>query len=160
MTDDEVAKYSLQYCSLSKEREDLYREEANMARLSKSAFSILFVLSNEKEVYSQSKLCEQLNLTRQTINSTVLNLEKQGIINLKAVPDNRKEKLIVLTEKGKQLMKDTIMDFVKAENSVFFQMGDEEVEEFLKLMKRYNDLFRAELMKISSGYSKGNATHI
>ncbi len=149
MKQKELKKIYTSYNFLYKELEDLYREEANIAGLSKSALWILCVLSEQKEEYSQSKICEQLNLSRQTINSTVLNLEKQGIISLKAVPDNRKEKLIVLTEKGKRLVNDNVSDFVKAEKAVFVQMGVEEMEEFLRLMKKYNALYRSELKKIS-----------
>ena len=81
----------------------------------------------------------------QTVNSSLKNLEKQGLIALTAIPGNKKNKLVVLTEKGKEMTQRIISALVLAEQKSLQGLKRSEQEALLSLTKKYVELLRAEI---------------
>ena len=53
---------------------------------------------------SQSQLCGELFLSKQTIHSALKQLEQGGFLQLENLPNNRKNKLVRVTPQGEQLL--------------------------------------------------------
>lgn len=79
-------------------------------------------------------------MSKQTINTSVKNLEKSGYIKFKQDKGNNKQ--IFLTLSGKKLAEKKITPVINVENNVFADMLPEERQELLKITKKYVDLLK------------------
>lgn len=78
--------------------------------------------------------------SRQTINSSVKNLEKKGYLSL--VRGNSKDKHIHLTTEGQRLVKDKITPVIEMEEAAFASMTVQDRQELLRLTEQYIRLFQ------------------
>lgn len=91
------------YNQLIKEMDDLYRVYAKNCNLSETAFWILYCIREREEgAFTQREICGYWFYTPQTVNSALKNMTEEGLLTLRAEEDNRKNKRIYLTEKGKE----------------------------------------------------------
>lgn len=72
-------------------------------------------------------------------------MERQGLVALRAVPGNRKSKLVALTDKGQQAMRRLVGPAVRAEQNALQRMGPRQARELWALTKQYTECLRAEL---------------
>ena len=72
-------------------------------------------------------------------------MERQGLVALRAVPGNRKSKLVALTDKGQQAMRRLVGPAVRAEQNALQRMGPGQAHELWALTKQYTECLRAEL---------------
>ena len=103
-------------------------------------------------------MCSLWRYPPQTINSALKNLEKQGIITFKPVTGNKKNKLVILTEKGHELTQKNIACLADAEQTAFLNMKKEERQTLLSLSGKYVELLKKEVSKITSQPSKNKET--
>ena len=104
-------------------------------------------------------MCSLWHYPPQTINSALKNLEKQGIITFRPVPGNKKNKLVILTEKGHELTQKNIASLADAEQAAFSNMKEEERQALLVLSGKYIELLRKEVSRITSRPSNDKETH-
>ena len=57
-------------------------------------------------------------------------------------------KLVIIDDKGTEIVKERILPIEQAENEVFDEMTAEEHEELLRLIKKYLDCFRCKVEKL------------
>lgn len=69
-------------------------------------------------------------MSKQTVNSSMRNLERQGYLYLE---QSGRDKHIRLTDKGKQFVEEKIRPVVDMENGAFLEMEPEERAEFIRL---------------------------
>lgn len=106
--DDEIIVLVQEFNQLLKRMDNVYDKFAKSSGISDTAFWIIYTVKNEKETYKQKDLCVMWSYSKQTINSALKKLEEQNIIKLVSVPENKKDKKIVLTEKGEKIAKELI----------------------------------------------------
>lgn len=128
-----------------KEMDEIYHLYAKQHRISDTALWLMYSLYQSETAYTQREFCSDWHYPPQTINSALKNFEKQGIIELQSIPDNQKNKLIVLTQKGKDWAENIISPLILAERRSFQGMKKEEREALLVLSKKYVDLLRSEI---------------
>lgn len=136
---------------LSKELDDLYHQFAKFSGLSDCAFWILYTIQENGKVYKQKDLCELWSFSKQTINSALKVLEKKGLITLASIPENKKDKQIVLTEQGNKMVVKQLNPFMKAEEVAFEKLGENEREQLLKITGKFIELLKKETDKIMKG---------
>lgn len=95
-------------------------------------------------------MCSPWHYPPQTINSALKNLEKQGIITFKPGPGNKKNKLVIPTEKGHELTQKNIACLADAEQAAFLDMKKEERQALLSLSRKYAELLKKEVSRITS----------
>lgn len=150
---DEIVEQLVWYNRVYKEIDELYHNYAKGYGLSDSAFWMLYslmerMLLKKEGAYTQKELCDDWSFSRQTVNSALKSLEMQGIIMLAAIEGNRKNKEILLTEKGEEIVKRSIIPLMEAEQEAFSKMGDSDRFKFLKLTQKYKDLLKEELERM------------
>ena len=133
----------------------LEKEDSDGCGLSDAAFWILYCVRERREPYTQKEICQIWSYSRQTINSALKNLEQQNLIELIPTPENRRNKQIQLTEKGEALAEEIVKPLMRGERKAFRRLGKQEAEEFLKLVRRYGELLKEEIDKISRESDKG-----
>ena len=145
---DEIDKLRMRFDQIDKDLGELYHSYAASFHLSDTAFFILYVLWDVGEGCTQSDICGLWSYTRQTVNSALKGLEKDGYIYLDSVPGNKKSKGIFLTGEGKKLIDEIVVPFIHAENSAFAAMGETERTLLVTLTQKWVSLFREEIQKI------------
>ena len=134
--------------SFWREQNQLYRDVAASFGISESAFSILYAifLAGEKGI-SQRDICVQMCIGKQTVNSSIHKLEREGVVVLKSGP-GRRGLLAHLTPVGLELAERTIVPMIEAELAVLREFDDRELELSLLLGRRYTDALRSHFADI------------
>ena len=131
---------------LYKENEKIYYEIAVKSGLSESAFLIMYSIVELGNGCLQKDIAERYFISRQTISSSVRSLEKKEYVYLKH--GSGRNMPLYLTLKGEAFAREKIMPLMEAENSVFEEMTSQEKCEFLKLARKYNEIFKEKARKL------------
>ena len=142
-----IRTYNGQY----KQGNEIYHRLARHCGLSDSAFWILYTLREAEGPVSQTQLCRELYLSKQTVNSALKNLEEAGYLRLESAPDSRKNKEIHLTAPGKELLRRTVDRVFAMEERAFLRLTEEEREAILRLGRRNLDLLQEEAERLLRG---------
>lgn len=140
MSNTEYNDLRIQYNSLFKEMTDIYHNIALKLEISDSAFLILYAIVELGCGCTQKDIAQMYYMSKQTINSSIKNLEKSGYITLKQDKGNNKQ--IFLTTLGEKLAQEKIKPVIKIENDVFAQMSFDESQKLLKSTRKYTDLLK------------------
>lgn len=121
----------------------LYHDAAAQVGLSDSAFHIFYALCEEGAPCTQSLIAKRLGISRQTVNSAVSKLQKEGFLYLS--PGEGRNQLIYLTEQGEALVREKIHPIICIENTIFDDWSESEQSEYICLNQKFRDEFRAHL---------------
>lgn len=140
------------YNSLVLDNDGIYRGAARRLGVPECTLWILYSLRTEEPPLTQTRLCQLLHQSKQTVNSALKKLESGGYINL--VPgSDRRTRVVALTEKGDELASRTADRIIAAEESALAALNPQEQEAFLLLNKKYNDLLRHSFRDLGRGES-------
>ena len=132
--------YLSQIVAQKKQFDALYREAGIRFGMSDCTMWVLYFLISSDELITQQDLIEKMLFPKQTINSAVVKLEKEGYVNLHTIPTAGNRKIIMLTQKGRDLTNETVRRLLRAELLAVNNMGSERIYKFIKL---YTELFEA-----------------
>lgn len=130
----------IKFNSLFKEMTDVYHNIALKLEMSESAMLILYAIVDLGDGCTQKDISQMYYMSKQTINTSIKNLEKSGYIKFKQDKGNNKQ--IFLTLSGKKLAEKKITPVINVENNVFADMLPEERQELLKITRKYVDLLK------------------
>ena len=133
--DEETTVLIQEFNQLLKKMDSIYCKLAKSSGLSDTAFWIIYTIKNEKETYKQKDLCVMWSYSKQTINSALKKLEEQNIIQLVAVPENKKDKKIILTEYGEHIAEKFIKPVNEIEKNALNEI--KEKNKLINLFKKY-----------------------
>ena len=85
--------------------------------------------------------------SKQTINSALKKMEEQNILKLVSIPDNKKDKKIVLTEYGEQIAKQYVQPVTEIEKTALSKIRQEKRNELINLFKEYIEEMNKEAEK-------------
>lgn len=132
----------VEYGRMWKEFGDVYRKAALAAGLSESAFEILYALCDLGEGCLQRDICQYSYASKQTINSSVHKLEKDGYLRLEPAESGRGMR-IYLTPAGKSLTKQRVKPFADADFSAFASFSAAERKATLSMQRAFLDKLTA-----------------
>lgn len=114
-----------------------YHEVARKLGVSDSVSKILYTICDTDggDRCPLHEICRQTGLSKQTVNSALRGLEREGLIYLRAVDGKAKE--VCLTEPGKAFAEKTARQVIQIENDILEDWTPEELEIYLKLTERY-----------------------
>ena len=95
--------------------------------------------------YTQQDLCNEWSLSKQTVNSVILNMVKKGYVTLEVVPGTRNRKIIRLTPAGKTYGEQVIMPVFEAEQRALDRIPEEEKAYCMEILKKYVQYLKEEL---------------
>lgn len=98
---------------------------------------------------TQKQISEDTHYPKQSINLVVKSFLEDGIVELRELPENRKNKGITLTEKGRQLCDDVIVPLLRQEEAAMLEMGEKESADLLRLVELYGNAY-CKLIKKNS----------
>ena len=126
-----------QYTYLAGEINALYHEAAVKMGVSDSVQNILYVICERGTQCPQSEISKLTGISRQTINSAIRKLEKEGLAILK--PGRGRSTIVHLTEKGERVAREPIFPLFEIENKIWNEWTEDEQQEYLRLTQKYRD---------------------
>lgn len=128
---------------LSSEMDALYHRASWILGITDSTSVVLYAIYDSGDSCLLSDIYKRSGARKQTINSAIRKLEKDGIIYLEQM-DGRTKK-VILTESGKDYVKKTIAKLYHAEKSAYESWTAEEINIQIQLMKKYIESFREQV---------------
>lgn len=124
----------------------LYHKVALRLGISDSALFVLYMIHYKGDNCLLYDICKEGGISKQTINSAIRSLEKNGVLYLEQ--NKGRTKRICLTEKGKEYVEQTGARLFEVECNTFSDWTVEEVDMYLKLMEKYNTSFSKQIEKL------------
>ncbi len=133
IADKEINKFVNEYCRLRDRQLAVYDGCAKLHGLTVSELFVLDILWFAEDGCTQKDICERMSANKQTINSIITRFDKKGFISYAEVKEDRRNKRILLTEKGKSYAKDIIPPTADAENLAMADMPLDKIAELVKI---------------------------
>lgn len=111
----------------------------NETKLHKSQHRLLMNLARLGNNVSQRDLAETLNITPAAVAVTLKKLEKNGLVGRKMAEKDNRYNEVVLTEKGKKIVKESYKVFKYADEKMFDGFSMEELDTFEGYLNRIKD---------------------
>ncbi len=139
---------------LYKESDHIYSNLASRLGMTNSTFWILYAISHSEEPLTQNDLCNNYFFPVQTVNSTVTNLLKKGLAKLEFIPGTRNRKKIILTDKGKEYIDETINKADEIEKNAFLMFAEDERYIYISLFQRHMDYLKEAEKRMLDTFSE------
>ena len=134
------------YNYLFSETNAAYHEMSARLGLSDSAAQILYTICNNGDSCPLSEICRLSGISKQTVNSALRKLEREGLVYLETYVGRRK--MVCLTEQGKVRAEQTVVRLIGIENGILDSWSGEELALYLKLTERYLEELRGQIRKL------------
>ncbi len=131
---------------LSSELESLYHQSSLKLGITDSVSIVLYSIYDAGSECLLSDIYKNSGISKQTINSAIRGLEADDILHLEQY--TRRSKKVVLTEKGKDYVQQTVAKLYQAEQNAFGSWSEEEISTYIALMEKYNNCFRHQIEKL------------
>lgn len=143
-----LSKASARYIGIYNKINDLYYPVAQKHGLSATALNLLYMICITDEPCTQNELAKALCIPKQTVNSAVSKLVKDGFVELTQRPGPRNSKTVCLTEHGKLQCQEFVIPIIQAEDRALARMSAEEQELFLSLYEKRYKYLKEEMERV------------
>lgn len=130
------------YYSLWKDGNAMYEEWAKAHGLSSNGVLVLYSLHNDNGECTQKSISQKWCIPKQTVNTILKDFLNKGYVEMTSDLEDKRNKLVCLTESGKEFAGDIIAKLQNRETYVIEKMGLENIivmnnntELFIKLFK-------------------------
>ena len=120
---------------LTAELDAQYHRASRKLGISDSVSRVLYTICDVGEECLLSDIYKKSGTSKQTVNSAIRNLEREGMLYLE--PYHGRSKRVVLTEQGRDLMERTAARICEAENRVFSTWPEAELDAYIAAMERF-----------------------
>ena len=127
--------------------EALYRSIASSFGISTCEMWIYYFLLIEQDGVTQQTICSQMSFKKQTVNSAVAKLVKEGMLTLTAMNENNKSKTLSLTPNGTECANNTVNSLLNAELKAAQKFGKRKLNSLCMLRDEYLDVLQSEFIK-------------
>lgn len=131
-----------------KEQNAIYHSVAAKFGLTDTALWALYCISELAEDQTQQDLCRRGFYAKQTINTAIIGLAGDGMIELIPIPGTRNHKRIHLTLAGRELVGRTVAPLKAAEKNAYGRLSEEELSIYLETAGKLNEYLREETEKL------------
>lgn len=94
---------------------------------------------------TQKKISETCSLPKQTVSNAIRELKAKGYVVLENDAKDKREKHVVLTEKGRSYLMEVVVPVVEMENRVIARMGRDTYMSLLDELKKYAEALYEEV---------------
>lgn len=133
-----------QFYSVWRETNAVYDDWAQSHGLSANETIILQALLEDEKPCTQKSICQKWHCPKQTVNTILRNYQKMGYVQLHALPADKRNKEIVLTQAGTQYAESIINRLHEREIHVMNQMGEEKIAQLNSLMAEFSTCFKEQ----------------
>ncbi|WP_425756526.1 MarR family winged helix-turn-helix transcriptional regulator [Ihubacter sp. rT4E-8] len=120
----------------------VYEAYAKSHGLSFNSLLVISALSEDCENCTQKKISQRWMIPKQTVNMILKDLERNGLVELRPLPSDKRNKVIKLTAAGKGYAASVISELRKVELSAVEEMGMEKMQQLNENTTLFVELFR------------------
>ena len=132
----DIREQICEYCSYLQTWNASYEEYAKSVGLSFTSLSILSVIYRTEKC-TQKLLSEQCFLPKQTVNAVITSFYKKGWVQLRELPEDRRNKTVHLNETGAVEAERILQKVRQSEQQAMSQLTEEERAVLLSATRRY-----------------------
>ena len=133
----------------------LYRRVYAAFGLAPCATWVLYFLLASEDGLTQHEIADMMMFPKQTVNSAVARLAKDGMVEFFAAEGSRKEKRIRLTATGRDYADQTVNRLLQAEIRATQKFGEKKMDALSDLRAEYLNLLKSEFERDFLGDSDG-----
>lgn len=122
----------------------LYEKWAKKLGVNNYVSRIMYMLYLS-EVNRQKEMVENYGMSKQTVNTVITELQKKGYIILIPDENDKRSKIIKLTQEGINYANKIVTPLLDCEIRVLKKMGTQRVEMLIDTMNQYADLLETEM---------------
>lgn len=122
----------------------LYEKWAKKLGVNNYVSRIMYMLYLS-EVNRQKEMVENYGMQKQTVNTVITELQKKGYIILIPDENDKRSKIIKLTQEGINYANKIVTPLLDCEIRVLKKMGTQRVEMLIDTMNQYADLLETEM---------------
>lgn len=126
-----------------------YEEYAKSKGLNYLSLMVLEEIYELGDGCTQKQISEDTHYPKQSVNLVIKSFLTDGIVELKELPENRKNKGIFLTEKGRRFCDDVAAPLLKQEEEAMSRMGEKESRELIRLLELYGKTYCEQIREIT-----------
>lgn len=131
---------------LVNELDALYHQTSLKLGITDSVSIVLYTIYGSDDECLLTDIYKNSGISKQTVNSAIRALEKDGILYLEKY--NGRAKKVILTDKGSDYLQKTAVRLYQAEMDAFDTWSDEEVDAYIRLVRKHVNCFRQQIEKL------------
>lgn len=135
----EGRKNAYLYCKFRDEQFALYSEYAKSQGMLINTLLVVNALFYVKEGLTQRRICERTFQSKQTVNLIIRNLLNAAYVTVEARKENRREKLVQMTDAGRAYCEGAVRHITWAEDTAMSLFSPEEQEQLIDLSRRFTE---------------------
>lgn len=125
-----------------------YEEYAKSKGLTYQSLVVLEEIFELGDGCTQKQISDDTHYPKQSVNLVMKAFLEDGIVEMKELPENRKNKGISLTAKGRRLCDDVVAPLLEQEEKAILEMGGEESRELVRLLELYGKAYCEHLSRL------------
>ena len=123
------------YCKFRDEQFALYDEYAKRHGMLLKTLLVVNVLFYAKDGMTQTEICRRTFHSKQTVNLIIKNLLSDGYVTVTEVPENKRSKIVRMTEAGKAYCEKVVRHITWAEDTAMSMFSAEEQKQLIDLSR-------------------------
>lgn len=133
----EDKKNAYLYCKFRDEQFALYNEYAKRHGMLMKTLLVVNILFYAKEGMTQTDICQRTFQSKQTVNLIIKNLLAEGYVTVTEVPDNKRNKIVRMTEAGWAYCEKVVRHITWAEDTAMSMFTAEEQKQLIDLSRTF-----------------------
>ena len=133
----EDRKNAYLYCKFRDEQFALYDAYAKRQGIMMNTFLVLNILFYTKEGMTQHDICARTFQAKQTVSLIVKHLQDDGYVRLEDVPENKRIKMVYLTDAGRAYCEKFVQHITWAEDTAMSLFTPEQQQQLIELSRTF-----------------------
>ena len=125
------------YCKFRDEQFALYDEYAKRNGMMMKTLLVVNVLFYAKEGMTQADICKRTFQSKQTVNLIIKNLLAHNYVTVTEAPQNKKNKIVRMTEVGAEYCEKVVRHITWAEDTAMSMFTAEEQKQLIELSRTF-----------------------
>ena len=133
----EDKKNAYLYCKFRDEQFALYDEYAKRHGMLMKMLLVVNVLFYAKDGMTQTEICQRTFQSKQTVNLIIKNLLADHYVTVTEIPENRRNKIVKMTEAGQVYCEKVVRHITWAEDTAMSMFTAEEQKQLINLSRTF-----------------------
>lgn len=148
MEREQIRTYVNEYCKLRDAQFAVYELYSRRHGLTTKELFVLDIIWFSPEGCLQSDICQRLSATKQTISAIIKKFLKRGYLSLTESEDDRRNKIIRLTDAGIQYTAQIIPPAAEAEIDAMRALPEREMAELVRITTLFSNHMKCKFQEI------------
>lgn len=149
MKEKSIKEYSELFSKKWKSIERLSEEYAKAAGLTPMSLNVLSIIYDHVDGCTQKHICQLIHYNKQSVNMIIKSFWEQGYVELVEVREDRRNKQVKLSEKGKNYAEKVIGVLFKVENDALENTTLEQRKALMAFFEAYEESFQSGIKALS-----------